>query len=411
MDIFKKNRMFQSLMGNQFISLIGDILFYPIMLILASQSSNVGLMTGLVTLSETLPKVIILFIVPKMEKVQNRFYVYCISSFMRFIIYTIIALMIRQQTDVILFVVILLNALSDVIGGAVSHTGLSYIAEIASKDAIDDETVQQNFAKMSGFSQVVQSGSQLFGLAVGGILLSVLFSSQIAFINALTFLFGMFILFGAKRSFLEYDNARKIKKEQMQHQNHALRMVFENKRLVWLIFLTGVLNVLLSLMVFFNNMYAKQLGINQSYSTYVFVFFIVCTIGMIIGGLWMSVKPLKTKFDTMTSVIYILACIYFILLYFHMSIVLLGVAFVIMVACALSQAVLMGEIIAAVGAEIIAGIAVTLNVLVQLMVPIFIVLTTFFVQWLPLSVVTISMSIFFVGLGTVIILQRIFQKA
>lgn len=410
MDIIRRNRAFQSLMGNQFVSLIGDILFYPIMLILASQSSNVGLMTGLVTLSETLPKIAVLFIVPKMEKVRNRFYVYCVSSFIRFIIYTLIALMIRQQTDMILFVVIILNAFSDVVGGAVSHTSISYIAAIASEDTNDDDVIQQDFSKMSGFSQVVQSVSQLFGLAAGGVLLSVLFPSQIAFINALTFLFGMFILFFARKSFIHYDNARKIEIEESQHQSSPMRTIFENRRLVWLIFLTGVLNVMLSLMIFFNNMYAKQVDINHSYSTYVFIFFIVCTIGMIIGGLWMSVKPLKVTFDTIAIIIYVLAFVYFIVLYFHISILLLVIAFVIMVAAALAQAVLMGEFIGIVGAEKIAGIAVSLNVLVQLMVPMFIVIVTVFVQCIPLSIVTILMALFFCGLSVAIALKRNFQK-
>lgn len=386
MNILKLNKAFRSLISGEVVSYLGDVLFYPIMLILASQSSNVGLMTGLVTLSETLPKVLLLFIVSKMENVKNRFYVLCATYAIRCGIYLLIALLLTKQTDVILLVILLLNAISDIIGNLIIHTRIQYVTEIA-QDVSPPAELERTFAQMSGVSQVGQQISQLAGLLIGGTLLIFVAPIHIALINAGTFLGGMVLIGSAKKAFLGYD----VKKQSIPAQKASpklnIALIFENKRLLWLIFLSGLLNVMMSLMLLFNNMYAPHLHLGGSYGTYVFSMLMVMTLGMIMGGLLMGSRKLKISFDLITLIIFSIASLYFLTLLFHQSLLLIGIAFIIMTCVGIAHPLFMGEILGCVGAEKVASIAVTLNVLMQLMTPLIIALLTISLQVIPVHIV------------------------
>lgn len=402
MEIFKISKAFRSLIMSQFVSVIGDILFYPILLIIASKSSNVGLMTGLVTLSETLPIVIALFVVPRMENIKKRFHVLCGTYMMRFVIYVIVAFLIRQQTDVLLVVILLLNIISDVIGNSTSHTRMAYTADITKELAKDEEDTQLKFSQMSGLNQVVQNVSQLIGLALGGVLLTLLVPSQIAFINALTFMLGMFIMLLARKQFLNYDKNHTIQINTQGKTKMNFKLFFENKRLVSLVFFSAIVNMMFATMMIFNNMYANVIEINHSYETFVFIFFIAGTIGMILGGLLISSGKIKLKFLTGIAIIYFVDSLYFLALFFHLSMLMIAIGFINSVMIGIVLPLLMGELVAAIGTEKIATVAVVINLLLQLLTPFFIILVTMGVQILPIHMITLGMIVLLISLSAAV---------
>lgn len=404
MNIFKSNKAYRNLVGGEAVSYLGDVLFYPIMLILAAQSSNVGIMTGLVTLSETLPKIIILFVISKMENVKNRFYFLCITYIVRFGIYTFIALLLTNQTDVILLVILLFNIVSDIIGSLVTHVRIQYTTDISQEIAEEGE-LETTFSQMTGVSQVVQNVSQLIGFAIGGTLLFIMGPIQIALINALTFLCGMFMIFLSKNTFHNYDLKKQIDSSQKPSQRLNIKLVLKSKKLIWYIFLAGILNMMMSMMLLFNNLYANQLQVAGGYGTYVFVMLMVMTLGMIIGGLIMSTKQLKVSFDLMMTLVFSSACLYFTALLFGQSLLLIGIAFVMMMLAGIAQPLFLGQILSVIGADKIASVAVTINVLMQLMTPLFVFFITLLLQVVSVAILTeIAVAFFVVLAGTLVIM-------
>lgn len=406
MKEFRLNATFRHLISAEFISLIGDVLFYPILLILASQSSDVKLMTGLVTLSETLPKLIIIFIVSKIGKIRNRFYALCLSYIFRSFVYIAIAFMIQKPTDILLFIVVVLNVFSDLIGGMMNHTHIDYIGEIANEHP-KEEKLENHFSRMMGLLHSVQNTSQLIGVLVGGILISILLPFHIALINAGTFLLGLFIIQLSKKQFIKYDHNKHLKEENVESSLGHVKQVMRNKRLMWLIFLTGTLNVMLSLMLFFNNMYVKQLEINHSYETYLFTFMFISTLGMIIGGFIISVKPFKTCFDHIVTTVFLISSGYFILLLFHQSVFLILCAFSIMLLIGIIQPLLIGEIVGVIGTEKIAGMSVTLNAFMQLLSPIIVALMIIILHIFPVNRVTEFCAIFFMMFSVLLFILQL----
>lgn len=387
MNIFKSNKAYRNLVGGEAISYLGDVLFYPIMLILASQSSNVGLMTGLVTISETLPRFIIFFIISKMENVKNRFYFLCTTYVIRFGIYALIALLLTNQTDVVLLVILLFNIVSDIIGNLVTHVRIQYATDI-SQDIAKEGELETTFSQMTGISQVVQNASQLIGFAIGGTLLFIMGPVQIALINAFTFLLGMFLIALSSNVFRNYDAKKQIDYSQKPSQRLNIKLVLESKKLMWYIFLAGVLNMMMSMMLLFNNLYANQLQIGGSYGTYVFVMMMVMTLGMITGGLIMSTKQLKVSFDLVMTLIFSIACLYFTTLLFGQSLLLIGIAFIMMTFAGIAQPLFLGQILSVIGTDKIASIAVTINVLMQLMTPVFVFFIALLLQVVSVTVLT-----------------------
>lgn len=403
MNIFKSNKTFRNLISGEFLSLIGDVLFFPILLIIASQSSNVGLMTGLVTLSETLPILITAFIFPLMEKLHRRYYFLVGTYIFRFGIYGVVALLLRTPTDMLLIGVILLNVISDISGNLIKHTQISFISDMTQESETEEE-VTTKFSQMMGVSQVVQSSSSLIGIVIGGVLISWLLPSYIAMINAGTFVLGALVISASRKSFLRYDKMKKETVDDVENrQKFQWKQVFANKKLVWIIFLTGLLNVMLTLMLFLNNLNAHHLEINQSFSAFIFVFMFISSIGMILGGLLVSMSTLKIKFNALMALIFIFAVTYFVLLLLHQSIALIVIAFIIMLLSGVIQPLLMGEILGVVGNEKIASIAVSIDMLMRLMSPLIVVLLTILTQVLTTELITGLCAALFVIISSTLI--------
>lgn len=406
MDVFKKSRAFRVLLGSQFISSIGDVLFYPILLILATKSSNVALMTGLVTLSETIQPLINLVILPRISLVKKRFHVLCSTYIIRFFVYFIIAILLMQQTDFVFLIIILLNVFSDVLGGSISYIRTDYMVNIT-EDTAEEQT---KFTQMVGLSQTTNSVSQLIGLSLGGVLIVIFAPVHIAIINAFTFLIGVGILNIARHQFLKYDDMHILMIEENKKSKMNFKLFLKNKQIVVVILLCSISNLMFTVKMLFNNIYAQNLSINDSYSTFVFLFLIAGTLGMLIGGIISSVKKLKITFMQNVITIYILDAIYFIMLLYHQSLWLITICFIYGLLIGTTIPLLMGEIYSLADNDTIAGISSVMNFMLQLIIPLAIVIITILLQVIKVETLIIAIILSLITLSASLITQLVYKN-
>ncbi|SNL20197.1 transporter, major facilitator family protein [Streptococcus pneumoniae] len=115
MKVFLQNRDFRQLTINQWISTLGDTIFYLAFLNYVADTSFAPLAILLITISETLPQVLQIFLGVLADFQHHRVLKYTVISFAKFLLYSIVSLSLSGQSFSLLLVtfICLLNLLSD----------------------------------------------------------------------------------------------------------------------------------------------------------------------------------------------------------------------------------------------------------------------------------------------------------
>ena len=183
MNVFLKNKDYRRLSIANFLSNAGDILFYLAFMTYASKLKNYSLALSLIAISESIPRLFDIVGGYLADKTYNKFKNIFLMALVRFILYGLVGILfvtnISQWSLVI--AVVIINFISDTVGSYSGGLNVPLIIEVVG---------QEEFAEAEGFtngiSQVITTVAQFIG---SGLLLFLSYSN-LAFVNAFTFLFA-----------------------------------------------------------------------------------------------------------------------------------------------------------------------------------------------------------------------------
>lgn len=163
----------------EWISLLGDSLYYLALLSYASKLSNPSLAVMIVSISETIPNFFQILLGVLADSTKQRTKRFFQSGIVRGMIYVIIGLIIMFTDSIYaIFFIGILNSVSDLFGRYVSLCIDPFIKFIVS---------EENLEKALSINFVVRSSISMFANFLGVILISIVGIFQLAFINAATF--------------------------------------------------------------------------------------------------------------------------------------------------------------------------------------------------------------------------------
>lgn len=181
MNIFLKNRNYRQFSIASFLSNIGDILFYLAFMTYASKVKNYSLALSLIAISESVPKLFTIFGGYFADRTKHKFRNIFLMAIIRAILYTIVGFLFISQVSewTLVFAIVIINFFSDTFG--------SYSSGLVSPlivDLVGEESFGEAEGFTNGINQVINTAAQFIG---AGLLLFMSYSN-LAFLNAFTFL-------------------------------------------------------------------------------------------------------------------------------------------------------------------------------------------------------------------------------
>lgn len=181
MNVFLKNKDYRRFSIASFLSTTGDILFYLAFMTYASKLHNYSLALSLIAISESIPRLFEIFAGYLADKTHNKFKNIFLMAVVRFTLYAIVGvLFVAKVSDWSLVVaVVVINFFSDTFGSYAGGLVSPLIADIVGKE---------EFGEAAGFTSGVSEVINMVAQFVGSGLLLFMSYSNLAFINAFTFL-------------------------------------------------------------------------------------------------------------------------------------------------------------------------------------------------------------------------------
>lgn len=181
MNVFLKNSGYRRFSIASFLSSAGDILFYLAFMTYASKLHNYSLALSLIAISESVPKLFEIFGGYLADKTKKKFRNIFLMALARFILYAIVGvLFVSHVSDwTLVIAVVIINLISDTFGSYSGGLVAPLIVDLVGKDEFGEAT-----GFTSGISQIINITAQFIG---SGLLLFMSYSN-LAFLNAATFL-------------------------------------------------------------------------------------------------------------------------------------------------------------------------------------------------------------------------------
>lgn len=181
MNVFLKNRDYRKFSIASFLSGTGDVLFYLAFMTYASKLHNYSLALSLIAISESIPKLFEIFAGYLADKTHKKFKNIFLMAIIRFVLYGIVGLLFVSHVSDwnLVLAVVIINLLSDTVGSYSGGLVSPLIADIVGKE---------EFGEAEGFTVGVSEIISMIAQFVGSGLLLVMSYSNLAFLNAFTFL-------------------------------------------------------------------------------------------------------------------------------------------------------------------------------------------------------------------------------
>ncbi|MDF7671790.1 MFS transporter [Lactobacillus sp. ESL0701] len=196
MGIFLKNKNFRKLTLASWLSTAGDILFYLALMTYASKLHNYTLAISLISITEGIPRLIESLSGYYADRTKNKFKMIVWLAIIRFVLYLIVGLLFVTNIAGwnLVLIVIGINFISDISGMYSSGLATPLIVDLVGQNEISEAT---GFS--SGISQVISTVAQFIG---SGLLLFLSYSN-LAIVNALTFLCAGLLYASVGHSYLK----------------------------------------------------------------------------------------------------------------------------------------------------------------------------------------------------------------
>ena len=181
MNVFLNNKDYRRFSIASFLSGTGDILFYLAFMTYASKLHNYSLALSLIAISESIPRLFEIFVSYLADRTRNKFKNIFLMAVVRFVLYATVGfLFVAKVSDWNLVIaVVAINFLSDTFGSYSGGLVSPLIADIVGK---------KDFGEAEGFTGGVSQIINMIAQFVGSGLLLFMSYSNLAFVNAFTFL-------------------------------------------------------------------------------------------------------------------------------------------------------------------------------------------------------------------------------
>ncbi|WP_314065215.1 MFS transporter [uncultured Vagococcus sp.] len=203
MNIIKNYPLYRKFIASNFISTLGDSMYYIALLTFASQMTNSGLAISMVTLSESIPGIFFILTGSLADMSQNKARKTIINGIIRGILYLLVGVLIGFQSSLLLLAgICLLNFISDIIGKYSSGLMTPFVLFMVKTEDIEEA---------QGLNGAITNLVSLLAQFVGAYLMG-LFSYQVlAWINSGAFFITVVILFFMKASLDQIEKEKLVK--------------------------------------------------------------------------------------------------------------------------------------------------------------------------------------------------------
>ena len=247
MKVFLQNRNFRQLTINQWISTVGDTIFYLAFLNYVADASFAPLAILLITISETLPQVLQIFLGVLADFQHHRVLKYTMISFAKFLLYSIVSLSLSGQSFSLLLVafICLINLLSDT---------LSYFSGAMLTPIFIRIIGQDHLAEAIGFKQSTVSLVKTISNILGGVLLGILSIQSISLLNALTFLIAFLGILFIKNDLLKVEKTISYQeglsvKSFCQHLLQSSKLIWNMNQVLLVLFIISISQAVINVTV------------------------------------------------------------------------------------------------------------------------------------------------------------------
>lgn len=354
------NKQISILIAFNGVSSFADSFFYLVLLSFVTQETALRNIIPLVSMSETLPYFLSVFIGTLADKTQHKRHSLFLSSVIRILVYTgITFLSMGSNLQVFVIAACLLNVISDIFG---KYGGSLQIPAI--KLLLPDE---EKMEQIQGLNSAVGQIATIAGTLAGGFLFTRLSVTILLSINVALFglvlLLTIGLLYQFKRIYHEIEAQRQEADFKfLPELKETIKLVFQTKGLRIKLLLVSMTNCLLSLTLTIVSMRASgqkiagQLSLIQTLQI----------IFMIAGSILVGSVFKKTRLSSLFTLFFGSYLLFLILLFFqHASLATLLVA-VFALALGMITPKLMTLIISSVNVKNIGGFVGAINTLIML---------------------------------------------
>lgn len=256
MKVFLQNRDFRQLTINQWISTVGDTIFYLAFLNYVADASFAPLAILLITISETVPQVLQIFMGVLADFQHHRVLKYTIISFAKFLLYSIVSLSLSGQSFSLwlVFFICLMNLLSDT---------LSYFSGAMLTPIFIRIIGKEHLTEAIGFKQSTVSLVRTISNILGGILLGILSIQFISLLNALTFLIAFVGILFIKNDLLKVEKTISYQeglsvKSFCQHLFQASKLIWNMDRVIFILFIVSISQAVINVTVPISTLFLRN---------------------------------------------------------------------------------------------------------------------------------------------------------
>ena len=256
MKVFIQNRDFRQLTINQWISTVGDTIFYLAFLNYVADASFAPLAILLITISETVPQVLQIFMGVLADFQHHRVLKYTVISFAKFVLYSIVALSLSGQSFSLslVFFICLMNLLSDT---------LSYFSGAMLTPIFIRIIGKEHLTEAIGFKQSTVSLVRTISNILGGILLGILSIQFISLLNALTFLIAFVGILFIKNDLLKVEKTISYQeglsiKSFCQHLFQSSKLIWNMDRVIFILFIVSISQAVINVTVPISTLFLRN---------------------------------------------------------------------------------------------------------------------------------------------------------
>ena len=256
MKVFLQNRDFRQLTINQWISTVGDTIFYLAFLNYVADASFAPLAILLITISETVPQVLQIFMGVLADFQHHRVLKYTVISLVKFVLYAIVALSLSGQSFSLslVFFICLMNLLSDT---------LSYFSGAMLTPIFIRIIGKEHLTEAIGFKQSTVSLVRTISNILGGILLGILSIQFISLLNALTFLIAFVGILFIKNDLLKVEKTISYQeglsvKSFCQHLFQSSKLIWNMDRVIFILFIVSISQAVINVTVPISTLFLRN---------------------------------------------------------------------------------------------------------------------------------------------------------
>lgn len=256
MKVFLQNRDFRQLTINQWISTVGDTIFYLAFLNYVADASFAPLAILLITISETVPQVLQIFIGVLADFQHHRVLKYTVISLVKFVLYAIVAFLLSGQSFSLslVFFICLMNLLSDT---------LSYFSGAMLTPIFIRIIGKEHLTEAIGFKQSTVSLVRTISNILGGILLGILSIQFISLLNALTFLIAFVGILFIKNDLLKVEKTISYQeglsvKSFYQHLFQSSKLIWNMDRVIFILFIVSISQAVINVTVPISTLFLRN---------------------------------------------------------------------------------------------------------------------------------------------------------